>query len=199
MKNILREEINQIRYLFNYDRGKILSEQIDPEKKKEYESKKKIAQNKGELYRFETLYFDYLSQEKDVTALNNRIDPKKIEDINDEYAKSNPTNTPTSQTTPTLPKAEPTTDLRNVPKETWEEMQETADTKPNYYTGVGESMKRETAKELARLNAEDSARKKLNKKELTLSPGPMLINGLLSQKNDGNYIYRALYYITPPA
>ena len=39
MKNILKEEINQIKYLFNYDRGKILSEQIDPEKQKEYLTK----------------------------------------------------------------------------------------------------------------------------------------------------------------
>ena len=196
MKNILKEEINQIKYLFNYDRGKILSEQIDPEKKKEYLKKMEIA--KGKNYMYETLYFDYLSQEKDVTALNNRIDQKKIEEINNEYIKSNPTNTQTADT-PTLPKAEPTTNLGNVPNETWEEMQETAKTKPNYYTGVGESTDRETAKKNARSNAEDNAKKKLNKTELTLKPGPILINGLLSQKSDDSYIYRALYYITPPA
>jgi hypothetical protein len=191
MKNLLREEISQIKYLFNYDRGKILSEQIDPEKKKEYLKKMEIA--KGKNYMFETLYFDYLSQDKDVTALNNRIDQKKIEEINNEYIKSNPTNTQTADT-PTLPKAEPTTDLGNVPKDTWEQMQETANTKPNYYTGVGESMDRNSAKSKSLTNAQLNASKKLNKTETNLTTKE--INGLLSQKGDGNYVYRALYYIT---
>ena len=193
MKNILKEEINQIKYLFNYDRGKILSEQIDPEKQKEYLKKMEIA--KGKNYMYEALYFDYLSQEKDVTALNNRIDQKKIEEINTEYSKSNHTNTQTADTpTPTLPKAEPTTDLGNVPKETWDDMQETAKTKTNYYTVVGESMDRNSAKSKSMTNAQLNAKNKLNKTEVNLTTKE--INGLLSQKSDGNYIYRALYYIT---
>jgi hypothetical protein len=128
MKNYLNEELGRMKFLFSYDKGKVISE-----------------------------------QESDTT-------------------------------TPSLPKAEPTTELGNVPKSTWEEMQETANTKPNYYTGVGESMDRKSAKSKSLTNAQLNASKKLNKTETNLTTKE--INGLLSQKGDGNYVYRALYYIT---
>jgi hypothetical protein len=192
MKNLLKEEISQIQYLFGYKKGVVISEQTDPEKKNEYLKKMEIA--KGKNYMFEALYFDYLSQDKDVTALNNRIDQEKIKEINDEYIKSNPTNTQTTDTsTPSLPKAESANNLGNVPKDTWEQMQETANTKPNYYTGEGKNIDRETAKKMARSKAQSSASKNLNKPEVDLSP--ILINGKLTQDGDGSYIYRALYYI----
>lgn len=98
MKNILKEEINQIQYLFGYKRGVVISEQLDPEKKKEYEKKFEIAKKRG--YMIEAMYFEYLSKEQDVKMLEERIDQTKIGEINDEYQKQNPS---TSQT-PELPK-----------------------------------------------------------------------------------------------
>jgi hypothetical protein len=128
MKNYLNEELGRMKFLFSYDKGKVISE-----------------------------------QESNTTA-------------------------------PSLPKAEPTTELGNVPKSTWEEMQETANTKPNYYTGEGESINRETAKSKSMSNAKSNALKKLNKTESNLPTKE--INGILSRKGDGTYVYRALYYIT---
>jgi len=97
-KKIILEEINQIQYLFGYKRGVVISEQLDPEKKKEYDKKFEIAKKKG--YMIEAMYFEYLSKEQDVKMLQEKIDQTKIDEINDEYQKQNPS---TSQT-PELPK-----------------------------------------------------------------------------------------------
>jgi len=75
MKNILKEEINQIKYLFNYDRGKILSEQIDPEKKKEYQIKRQmvIDINRDGKYDAIVKYYDDLLAEKQVESPNTNV------------------------------------------------------------------------------------------------------------------------------
>ena len=201
MKNILKEEINQIQYLFGYKRGVVISEQLDPEKKKEYEKKFEIAKKRG--YMIEAVYFEYLSKEQDVKMLEERIDQTKIGEINDEYQKQNPSSSQTTTSNaPQLPQGDK--DNMNKLDDIKGDLQAWLGGKPkdaslpddfgvpNLFYGYGESMNRESAKSNARSDAKDKA-KKAGLSDKVVGSGGIEQAAILTQSGE-NYISRKIFY-----
>jgi hypothetical protein len=196
MKNLLNEEINQIQYLFEYKRGVVISEQLDPEKRKEYGEKFRIAKDKG--YMFEAMYFEYLSLEKDVEMIKKKIDQSKINEIDTEYQKNQPTSQTTASNTPQLPQV----DKDNINKlgNIKQNLQAWLGGKPkdeplpdfgvpNLFYGYGEDINRETAKSKARVDADGKAKEK----GLVELSGGIEQAEILTQSGE-NFISRKIFY-----
>jgi len=95
MKNILKEEINQIKYLFGYKRGVVISEQVDTEKQKEYLIKKQMVMDINNENKYDNVisYFDSLINNQPFTGTTNQdmlnyIDTKYQELVSNEDLKS---------------------------------------------------------------------------------------------------------------
>jgi hypothetical protein len=144
MKNILKEEINQIKYLFNYDRGKILSEQIDPEKIDEYKVKfvfAKFMKKDDEAKKYQ----DAISNNTELkSAENSEIVSyynKSSEEDRKNYLSKFESFGGVNPSTPTLPKAEPTTDLGSAPSELFTYINGRKELNTAFLEGTGEEGK----------------------------------------------------------
>lgn len=100
MKNLLREEINQIQYLFEYKRGVVISEQTDPNAAKKIEyltsiKEKETDESKKALYEQLIEYY---------TKIQNGESPESPDKRYTDYIDSKFTVQTADTSTPTLPK-----------------------------------------------------------------------------------------------
>ena len=123
MKNILKEEINQIQYLFGYKRGVVISEQTDPIKRKI-----ELSYEKGYA---DTAYYYTLLQSNKETEANNF---KNSADFNNDHF--NEIEKLYSDENPSLPKAE-TADLGKAPQNVVDEIKKTEDDILNLVQNTG--------------------------------------------------------------
>lgn len=124
MKNLLREEINQIQYLFGYKKGIVISEQTDPNISKKIgmvQNMKDKETDPNMVAKYDSLIDYYTKLSKDETSKS--PDERYTNFIDSKF---------TTQT-PSLPKAEPTTDLGTVSPKTKEEMEDYVNKNPEKY------------------------------------------------------------------
>lgn len=172
MKNILKEEMNQIQYLFGYKRGVVISEQIDPNVSKKIEliqNMKNNETNTDTIALYDKIIDYYTKQSKGETVVS--PDERYTNFIDSKFS------------TPKLPKSE-VADLGNAPKEVIDYFNSTKTEHPNSVLSLGYTIGNN--REIAYQKAIDNAKEKL---KIDYEPIPVGERMVYPKKEGGYDVY----------